>query len=73
MEIQFTTIELSSHQAEFLAWCNKHYHQLIELRKSGCLEIGGSSFTVHLEPNLNLDVPPVVEVIDLHGKYYPKK
>lgn len=71
MEIEFTTIELSNHQADFLAWCNKHYHQLIELRRSGYLDKGGRSFTVHLKDSMSLDVPPIVDVIDLHDHYRP--
>jgi len=71
--IEFTQITLSNHQADFLAWCNKHYHQLIELRNSNCLNIPGSNFTVHLKDSINLDVPPIIEVIDLNGKYRPTK
>ncbi len=71
MEIELTTIHLNQHQADFLAWCNKHYHQLIQMRNSACLDKGGSSFTVHLKDNINLDVPPIIDHIDLNGKYYP--
>lgn len=73
MEIEFTTIELSRHQADFLGWCNKHYHQLVELRNSKCLDVPGSNFTVHLKDSVNLDVPPIVEVIDLNGRYHPNR
>lgn len=71
--IEFTTIELSTNQAEFLNWCNKHYHQLIEMRRSGCLDKGGSNFTVHLKDSMNLEIPPIVDKIDLNGYYYPTR
>lgn len=71
MEIEFTTIELSATQIEMMQWVNKHFHQLIELRKSGCLEHGGTSFTVHLKDSMSLDVPPLIDHLDLAGKYYP--
>lgn len=71
IQIELTTIELSQTQAEFLAWTNRHYHQLIDIKKSGGLDKGGTNFTVHLKDSMNLDVPPLVDHIDLNGKYYP--
>lgn len=72
MEIEFTQIQLSTTQAEFLGWVNQHYHQLIHLRKTGCLDKPGSNFTVHLKDTVNLEMPPIVDHIDLNGRYYPK-
>lgn len=71
MEIEFTQIQLSPTQAEFLGWANKHYHQLIQLRKCECLDKPGSSFTVHLKDTMNLEVSPIIDHIDINGKYYP--
>jgi hypothetical protein len=68
--IEYTQIQLSPNQAEFLAWTNAHYHQLIHLKNSGCLDKGGTSFTVHLKDS-TVDFPPIVDHLDLNGKYYP--
>lgn len=65
MEVQFTTIQLSNHQAEFLAWCNSHYKQLFELKRSGYLDRHGINFTVHLKANSE------IEKIDVLDHYYP--
>lgn len=65
MEIEFTTIQLSPHQAEFLAWCNAHYKQLFQLKKSGYLDKGGINFTVHLKDDLE------IQKIDILDHYYP--
>lgn len=63
--MEFTTIQLSPHQADFLAWCNSHYKQLLQIKNSGYLDKHGINFTVHLKDNLD------IEVIDLHEKYRP--
>lgn len=73
IEYQFTSIELSQNQAEFLAWTHKHYHQLIEIKNSKCLEIPGSNFTVHLKDSMNLDIPPLLDHIDKNQQYYPNR
>lgn len=65
MEIELTTIQLSAHQAEFLAWCNLHYKQLFELKKSGYLDKRGINFTVHLKDNSE------IQKIDVQEHYYP--
>ncbi len=71
MDLEFTTIKLSVHQADFLAWCNQHYHQLVELRKSSCLDKPFTNFTVHLKEKPSDIVPPLIEVIDLNDKWRP--
>lgn len=65
IQIELTTIQLSEHQAEFLDWCNRHYKQLLDLKRCGYLDKGGRSFTVHLKQSLEVDK------IDLHDHYYP--
>ncbi len=70
IQLEFTQIQLSPHQVEFMKWCNDHYHQLVQIKKSGYLNGGGRSFTVHLKDS-NLDIPPIIDKIDLHDHYYP--
>lgn len=65
MEIEFTTIQLNTYQAEFMAWCNSHYKQLLDIKKSGYLDKGGINFTVHLKSNSE------IEKIDVLDHYYP--
>lgn len=70
--VEFITIELSPHQAELIAWCNLHYKQLIDIKRSGYLDKGGINFTVHLKSK-PLDGLADVEKIDLHDTYDPNK
>lgn len=65
MQVEFTQIQLSPHQADFLAWCNSHYKQLLHLRNSGYLDKHGINFTVHLKSNSE------IEKIDVLEHYYP--
>lgn len=70
--MELVSIQLTPIQAEFLQWANFHYHQLLQLQKSGCLDKPGSNFTVHLKDTMVTDVPPVIDHIDLAGKFYPQ-
>ena len=70
--IEYTTIQLTPNQSEFLAWCNLHYQQLLGIKNSRVLDKGERSFTVHLKPH-KINELPEIDKIELHDNFYPNR
>lgn len=56
-----TIVQFSKGQWDLISWCINHSRQLQRIKDSKALEVGGSSFEVHLKPTNGLHEIPEIE------------
>lgn len=56
-----TVVQFSKNQWDLISWCINHGKQLQRIKDSRALDIGGSSFEVHLKRTDNINEIPDIE------------